>query len=234
MLNYLNFPLATDIAFGIFIVSWFITRHILYNFVCWSIHAHVPSERDMPYGCFNSTTGKQLSSEGGTAIWSNIVASFDNPGGEVCFNNRIRVSFLSLLMALQVLTLIWFGMIIRVAYRVLSGKNAADTRSDDEGDDEEEEEEEDELTEEEIEVYDSAGLVGNIANGQAQMFIVEEADGANVGLNGASKTKKVESAPTPVRRSSRRIAVTKASGISIPGHGDKKELLGRIGCDKPS
>jgi len=24
-----------------------------------------------------------------------------------------------------------------------------------------------------------------------------------------------------------------SSGISIPGHGDKKELLGRIGCDKP-
>ena len=230
MLNYLNFSTACDVAFGAFILSWFVTRHIFYNMVCYSIYAHVPSTPDFPYGCFDSRTGKKITEDGGNAIWSNIMASFDHPGGEVCFNNRIRMSFLSLLMALQVLTLIWFGMIIRVAYRVISGKGAQDTRSDDEGDDEEEDEQSEE--EVEIEVYDPQGTLSN-ANGQAQKFIVEEADGSTVGLAG-NKSKKTEMPATPARRSSRRIAVTKASGISIPGHGDKKELLGRIGCDKPS
>jgi len=159
------------------------------------------------------------------------MASFDRPGGEVCFNNRIRMSFLSLLMALQVLTLIWFGMIIRVAYRVLSGKGAQDSRSDDEGDDEEEDEQSEE-EEVEIELLDPKGALGT-ANGQPQRFIVEDADGASVNLAG-NKGKKAAAPAVPVRRSSRRNPVTKASGISIPGHGDKKELLGRIGCDKPS
>lgn len=137
------------------------------------------------------------------------------------------MSFLSLLMALQVLTLIWFGMIIRVAYRVIAGKGAADTRSDDEGEDEDEV---DELSEEEveIEVHDPpAGLAVD-----DQKFIIEEADGSGVNLAGV-KHKRVDSA-LPARRSSRKSPVTKASGISIPGHSDKKELLGRIGCDKPA
>jgi acyl-CoA-dependent ceramide synthase len=227
MLNYLNLPTACDIAFGVFILSWFVTRHIFYNLVCWSIRVHVPSEKDMPYGCFDSVSGKQISSEGGEAIWSNIMASFDNPGGEVCFNNRIRVSFLSLLMALQVITLLWFGMIIRVAYRVIAERVAADTRLDVEGEDEEEE---DELSEEEveIEVHDPPSA---LANGD-QKFIVEEVDGSGVNLTGV-KHKRVDNA-VPVRRSSRKSPVAKASGISIPGHSDKKELLGRIGCDKPA
>ncbi|KIW04535.1 uncharacterized protein PV09_04289 [Verruconis gallopava] len=221
MLNYLNYQTACDAAFGAFIFSWFITRHIFYNLVCYSIWAHVPSA-DMPYGCFDSVSGSQVSVDGGNQVWSNIMKSFSEPGGVVCFNNRIRMSFLSLLMALQVLTLIWFGMIIRVAYRVLSGKGAQDSRSDDEGEEEEEEEEV------EIEVYDPPTIA---ANGNAhQKYIVEEADGASVNL----ARKASESPAAPMRRSSRRIHVTKASGISIPGHGDKKELLGRIGCDKPS
>jgi acyl-CoA-dependent ceramide synthase len=223
MLNYLNYPTACDAAFGIFIVSWFVTRHIFYNLVCYSIWAHVPSA-GMPYGCFDPSTGAQLTKEGGTHIWSNIMKSFNEPGGVVCFNNRIRMSFLLLLGALQVITLIWFGMIIRVAYRVISGKGAQDSRSDDEGEDEEEEEEV------EIEVYDPPTTKGLANRNGQQTFIVEEVDGAGVNL----AKKSMESPGTPLRRSSRRIGVTKASGISIPGHGDKKELLGRIGCDKPS
>lgn len=234
MLNYLNYPSACDIAFSIFILSWFITRHIFYNLVCWSIHSYLPSHPDFPYGCFSSATGKQVSSDGGTAVWSNIMASFDDPGGVVCWNNRIRLSFLGLLMALQVLTLFWFGMIIRVTYRVLSGKGVQNSRSDHEGEDEDEEDEQTEEEEVDIEVYDPPGGLVSNGNGQPlQKFIVEEVDGAGVGLAGNSGNKRMESLSIP-SRSSRRIAVTKASGISIPGHGDKKELLGRIGCDKPS
>lgn len=142
---------------------------------------------------------------------------FNSPDKFVCFNNRIRVSFLNLLLALQVLTLIWFGMIIRVAYRVLSGKGAEDVRSDDEGEDEIEEEE----VEVEIPSYETHG-------DKAKAHPVEEVDAESL-----NHKRRKNGAPTPVRRSSRR-AGGRATAISIPGHGDHKELLGRIGCDKPS
>jgi acyl-CoA-dependent ceramide synthase len=223
MLNYLNYPTACDAAFGVFILTWFVTRHIFYNMVCYSLFSHSPSP-DMEYACFNSATGVKISDGGGNEIWSNIMGSFNEPGGVVCWNKKIMTWFLALLMALQVLTIIWFGMIIRVAYRVLSGNGAQDSRSDDEGEEEVEEEEE-----VEIEVYDPP-----TTNGNAQpKYIVEEVDGNGVNLNG-KKNSGSESPNTALRRSSRRNVVAKASGISIPGHGDKKELLGRIGCDKPS
>jgi acyl-CoA-dependent ceramide synthase len=152
------------------------------------------------------------------------MGSFNDPGGVVCWNVWSRTSFLTMLGALQILTIIWFGMILRVAYRVISGKGAQDSRSDDEGEDEEEEEEV------EIEVYDSPNSKGLLNGNGQQKYIMEEVDGAGVNL----ARKGMESPTIPLRRSSRRNPVTKASGISIPGHGDKKELLGRIGCDKPS
>ncbi|KAF2424460.1 LAG1-domain-containing protein [Tothia fuscella] len=225
MLNYLDMRTACDIAFGVFISAWFFTRHICYLIVCWSIHVDVP--KAMPYACFDSKTGKQTSFYGGSSIWTNVLQSFNRPDGTVCFNNKIRVSFLSLLLALQVLTVIWFGMIVRVAYRVLSGKGSEDPRSDDEC--------EDEVEDEEIEVeilHSSSYDATNEMNAKAHMPIEEEVDAEalNHKLSGRNGSPS-----GPLRRTSRRTGgPARATAISIPGHGDHKELLGRIGCDKPS
>lgn len=217
MLNYLNLPTACDAAFGVFISVWFLTRHVFYLMVCWSLFYDVPGPH-WYYGCFDTMTGAELTLNGGTDIWKNMVQPFDNPGGPICFNFRIRMCFLGLLLALQVLTIIWFGMIIRVAYRVIVGKGSEDPRSDDE-------EAEDESEEEEIEI----DVFNAPEKAEGPRYIVEEADGESVNL-----IRRVDSPTVPLRRSSRKSPVAKASGISIPGHADKKELLGRIGCDKPS
>ena len=58
--------------------------------------------------------------------------------GLVCWNDNIKWTFLGMLLALQcVCYSCWFGMIIRVAYKVLSGQGADDTRSDDEDEEDE-------------------------------------------------------------------------------------------------
>jgi acyl-CoA-dependent ceramide synthase len=220
MLKYVGMHTLCDIAFGVFILGWFFARHLCYLLVCWSIWADVP--KVMPYGCFNSVTGEKLTGDGGTAILHNIMQPFNRPDGVVCFNNRIRISFLSLLGALQVITIIWFGMILRVAYGVLSGSGAEDVRSDDEGDEEIEEEE----IEVEIPFYEKP-VSENAKPGPIEEEV--DAESLNHGTNGKRRS---QNSPPIVRRSSRRTA--RATAISIPGHGDHKELLGRIGCDKPS
>jgi very-long-chain ceramide synthase len=147
-----------------------------------------------------------------------------DPNEEVCFTPTIRYAFFGLLLALQVLLLIWFGMILRIAYSVVMGKAAEDSRSDDEAD----EEEVDEEIEIEVPAYEVLGEVDkpsvHVMDGHG--FQEEE-----VGADGLYQVKKRNG---PVTRSRGRISGTRASGISIPGHGDHKELLGRIGCDKPS
>ena len=120
---------ACDIAFGVFMLSWFVARHVFYLAVCWSIYADVPVE--MPYGCYNAETGVKTSEDGGNEVLSNVLHAYTSGNADVCFNEKIHYGFLGLLLALQVITIIWFGMICRVAYRVVLGKGADDTRSDD-------------------------------------------------------------------------------------------------------
>lgn len=210
MLKYFNYQTACDIAFGVFILTWFVARHVFYLLICWSIYVDVPTE--MPYGCFRSTDGVKVSSHGGADVLRHVMQPFIDPDGIVCFNERIRYSFLSLLLALQVITIIWFGMILRVAWNVLKGNGADDSRSDDEGEQEIEDEEED--------ILDGT----NESSRTVQQPLEEEVT--------------VEALHLPRRTSphvrSYRKGSGRASGISIPGHGDRKELLGRIGCDKPS
>jgi acyl-CoA-dependent ceramide synthase len=91
-LNYLRFRKACDVTFGVFLVVWFIARHVLYMTVCRSIVVDVP--KTMPYGCFASTTGQQVSTDGGSAVLANVLQPFNDPDGLVCFNPVIRYGFL--------------------------------------------------------------------------------------------------------------------------------------------
>ncbi|KAL2350100.1 TLC domain-containing protein [Cryomyces antarcticus] len=215
MLKYLGYQTACDVAFGIFIVTWFTARHVFYLMICWSLYTDVGEM--MPYGCYSSVTGEKLSSDGGSEIAKHVLQPFLDPDGTVCFNPQIRYSFLGLLLALQILTLIWFGMIMRVAYNVLSGKGADDSRSDDE------------CAEDDAADEDPIDQLRFDKEADVRMHGYEE----EVGVDQMDFGRKT----SPVRQFSKgRKSGGRASGISIPGHGysDRKELLGRIGCDKPS
>lgn len=101
----------------------------------------------------------------------------------------------------------WFVMIVRVAIQVIRGAEADDVRSDDEGDEEE-------LLEEKI--------LDTIEKLDEEPHPYEE----EVGVEAINLKGRTSSA------SRYRKSATSASGVSIPGHSDRKELLGRIGCDK--
>jgi acyl-CoA-dependent ceramide synthase len=221
LLKYMGYSTACDIAFGIFVVSWMITRHVFYMMVCWSIYAYAPV--DMAPGCYFSDNSfvpasdtAQFEALGGKAIWSNLLKAYNDRNGPVCWDPSLRYYFLALLLALQAFCLIWSGTIAKVVYKVLKGSNADDLRSDDEGEDEE--------------LEDQTSTVLNASKTGAESGMsappLEEEVGVDAltfaRMNGASQ-----------RRQTRR-ETARASGISIPGHGDHKELLGRIGCDKPS
>lgn len=302
MFNYLNLRKACDATFGIFLVTWFLARHVAYFAVCWSIQ--VGLEVIMPYGCYSVSTGEQLTTSvppesspalpnifqpfywplktdaAGRVLKGGLVSRETQgssttmmPGPDVvCYTPPIRYAFLALLIALQMLTIIWFGMVLRVAWRVLGGKAAEDSRSDDEGEVEYEEVEIDDEMGEESEMLDadedgtcldekSAGMSGAFsAKGVSYLAtnssppspshsspssaspspapssskeedvrpVEVEVGGEDIGLGKKGKRARAAAAARRKRQTAR------ASGISIPGHGDRKELLGRIGCDKPS
>ncbi|KAF5717757.1 sphingosine n-acyltransferase lac1 [Fusarium mundagurra] len=195
-LKYCGFNKVCDVMFGLFVVSWFIARHVLYIAVCWSIYSDTP--RIMPTGCFKGNNENMIGPIDPPAGWKYLVDPFINPEGLVCYNETIKWSFLAPLLFLQVITIGWFTMIVRVIIKVLKGGDAEDVRSDDEGGEEEEEEE----------------------------FVYEEAQPLE---------EEVGVEELDLRNWERRSGVKKqasSSGVSLPGHSDRKELLGRIGCEK--
>jgi acyl-CoA-dependent ceramide synthase len=73
-------------------------------------------------------------------LWKTFMFQDDT----VCFTIAVQRTFIALLVGLQLITLIWLFMILRVAWRVVRGAGADDTRSEDE---DEEDDELDELEE---------------------------------------------------------------------------------------
>jgi acyl-CoA-dependent ceramide synthase len=224
----MGYTTACDYAFGAFVLSWIGTRHILYMMVCWSIYAYAPV--DMAPGCYLADSSSRQTSfvpasnislfeaYGGNNHWGNLLKAYNDRNGPICWNPSIRYYFLALLVALQVFCCIWFATIAKIVYKVLKGSAAEDLRSDDECDDEEVEQ--DRTTT----IFNMATTCGE--SGMSAMTPKEEEVGVDAltfaHLNSASQ-----------RRQTRRDT-SRSSGLSIPGHGDRKELLGRIGCDKPS
>lgn len=226
----MGYSTACDIAFGVFVISWMLTRHVFYMMVCWSIYAYAPV--DMAPGCYFSDESSNqthfipasdtaaFEAHGGNNIWSNLLKAYNDRTGPICWNPSLRYYFLALLITLQVFCCIWFGTISKVVYKVLSGAPADDLRSDDEGG---EEEIDDDQTRT---ILNAATTCAESGMSAMSMAPKEEEVGVDAltfaRMNGASQ-----------RRQNRSSTSSRASGISIPGHGDRKELLGRIGCDKP-
>lgn len=194
-LKYLGFGTICDVMFGLFMATWFMARHVFYLMTCWSIYADTP--RIIGDSCYR---GDMDNLEGPLPIptegWSHVFEQFYDPQGYVCFGRNARYTFLSALLFLQLITIVWGGMIVRVAIKVLKGGAAEDTRSDDE------EEEEEEEVDEKIPLEVEAGI--------------EDIDfQAWERRTGVNKTKRTGT----------------STGISLPGHSDRKEFLNRIGCE---
>ncbi|KAK3337785.1 TLC domain-containing protein, partial [Cercophora scortea] len=202
-LKYLGFTTLCDIMFGVFMVSWVAARHVLYMIVCYSVWAHIPVY--LPVGCFTGPSAT-LKASGPFDPPPNkrllyILEPLWSSEGLICFNPTVTWVFLSMLLALQALTIMWFSLIVRVAIKVLRGDGAEDSRSDDEGDELEDDDEEEFVYEEAQPLEQDVG--------------VDEID-----------LKSWE------RRAGVKRPATAATGVSLPGHSDRKELLGRIGCEK--
>src|ERR1700760_3969504 len=86
ILKYLNYQASCDIAFGVFVVSWFVARHALYLTVCYSLYMHIPEE--IKYGCYQ---GSVTDLQGPFPVpndWDHLTKPFRDPGGLVCWNNN--------------------------------------------------------------------------------------------------------------------------------------------------
>lgn len=106
--KYMGSTTVCDVLFAIFMLVWIITRHVGYAFVWWSCFKDAP--RLIPFGTtYNLASGHMLT-------------------------QTSYVFFLALLGMLQVILLVWLGMILKIALRVVTAKGAVDTRSDDDSD----------------------------------------------------------------------------------------------------
>ncbi|GAP83171.1 putative TRAM LAG1 CLN8 domain-like protein [Rosellinia necatrix] len=135
-LKCLGFTTICDVIFGIFMVTWLITRHVFYLMTCWSVYNDSP--RLMPTSCY---AGPATDLRGPLPVpegWS-YLQPFRDPEGIICMNQEIRIAFLSYLLILQAIMIPWSAAIVRVAIRVMRGDSAEDVRSDDEDEDEDEE-----------------------------------------------------------------------------------------------
>ena len=221
LLKYMHFQTACDAAFGAFMVCWFLLRHVYFMTICWSLYAHAPQE--IKYGCYRGGDNNLHGPIETPDDWDHLTQPFRDPEGLVCWNNNIKWSFLGMLLALQCVLLVWFGMIIRVAYKVITGTGADDVRSDDEDDCDEDEE--DEVSKNDL-------LSQVITCVDPRPFLEKDVLSTDVDF---APSPKAKASASPVRRSSRHNKEKgHSSGVNILGGSDRKELLGRIGCDKPA
>ncbi|KAH9972998.1 longevity assurance proteins LAG1/LAC1 [Lactifluus volemus] len=105
MLRYLSYQTACDVVFVWWMVSWFITRHVLFCQVIASAYWDSPQQLEFGW-------------------W---------PERGYWFTKEVHKIFVSLLVILEIIQSVWSYLIFGVAYRVLKGEGADDTRSDDEG-----------------------------------------------------------------------------------------------------
>ena len=222
ILRYLHYQRACDVVFGVFVVCWVITRHMLYMLVVYSIYHDLPNH--IHFGCYSGVNGNLQGPSEPPNNWEYLVAPFKDPTGVVCQTQTMQNMFVGMLLFLQAILLLWFAMIARIVVRVLSGKSVEDTRSDGE-----EENEEEEVPTKETHSGNIPDPAATSHNYTKPAMKDEHMDGSDqyyieVAANEPSPHRK----SSPAQRSTRRGG--HASGVSLPH--DRKELLGRIGCDK--
>lgn len=109
VMKYLDFPQRfCDFFFLLFLILWIWSRHIVYMYQIW-------------FGFFKADIPE------GTCTYHPLT---NEP--VACFSKRPHVVFALLAVALQIITIMWLVLIIKVVIRVVRGEGADDTRSDDE------------------------------------------------------------------------------------------------------
>ncbi|KAI0462175.1 hypothetical protein LJB42_004263 [Komagataella kurtzmanii] len=114
MLKYCGYSTLCDVMFFIFLVSWIAIRHVCYNYVFW--HTCTKSRDLMNADC------SRYAIYGGPLDVTPVR----------CYTDSTIRYFMFLLGGLQIITLIWMYLILKVFIGVITGKNAEDVRSDDE------------------------------------------------------------------------------------------------------
>lgn len=203
--------------FGIFVATWLVARHGIYNSLCWSIYRDVP--RVMPFACYRGETG-QLETDANklSSRWRYAEPFFDQKG-TICLDRNVKAIFLGLLLMLQVLSIVWFGMIIKVIFNMFNGEGANDTRSsdEDEGEEEGEEEEEEEEEKNEKASRENEECEEDISISKSTYAIP----------NGKARASGNSDTPSPRQAG----LFQRGPGIRVPGSRDRKELIGRVGCN---
>jgi acyl-CoA-dependent ceramide synthase len=179
-----------------FMVVWIAARHVAYLMVCFSLWRDLPAET--VYGCYKGTKATLTGPFSPEDRFWHLIEPFYDPQGVVCFNHNLKWGFLTGLLMLQAIMIMWFRMICKVAIRMLQGGEANDSRSDDEED--EKEDGEPMVIEKFLPMTDSP--------------LEEEVGVEAINLKRHKNTTKGKK------------STSSNSGI------DRKELLGRIGCDK--
>ena len=200
MLKYLKYRMACDITFGLFMIVWVALRHVVYLSICYSILRDVPQQ--IRFGCYWGSNANLKGPVDAPAGYAYLIEPFRDPEGLLCQTSGVTVTFLTMLLSLQVIFIIWFWMILNVAWRVITGSGAEDSRSDNE-----------ESDEEEVETAQEETLM--------EMNPLEE----EVGVEELSFGARLGNSTRVFKKGS-----STSSGVSLPH--DRKELLGRIGCDK--
>ncbi|KAI1321197.1 sphingosine N-acyltransferase lag1 [Mortierella claussenii] len=114
ILKYQGYTTICDYLFGLFVVSWAITRHYFFPIIIMSLYNKPQKFLDMEWA---PEKGKYLSL-------------------------NVQRGFLALLYGLEAVLCFWFLMIFKVIYKMFNGVSADDNRSHDEDSGEDEEVEE--------------------------------------------------------------------------------------------
>lgn len=107
MLKYLHYTIICDVLFVVFMVVWLVTRNMLFPRLLYAV-------------AFEMDTLEYR--------W--------DPENEYFWTKGTQTAFIALLGSLQVLLVLWFFLIVKVAYSVVRGNPAEDSRSDDEDEEE--------------------------------------------------------------------------------------------------
>ncbi|KAG1052142.1 hypothetical protein G6F43_005698 [Rhizopus delemar] len=104
LLKYMGYTTICDLTFALFAISWPITRHILFSIIIWATAVQPSQYLDMKW----------------------------EPEKGKYFTPLTQKIYICLLSSLNLIMVYWFIMIVKVIIRILQGKNAEDTRSDEE------------------------------------------------------------------------------------------------------
>ncbi|KAF9349853.1 sphingosine N-acyltransferase lag1 [Mortierella sp. NVP85] len=104
ILKYQGYTTICDFLFGLFVISWAITRHYLFPIIIMSLYNKPQVILDMEW----------------------------NPAKSKYMSANVRLAFLGLLYGLEAVLCFWFLMIFKVIYKMFKGGSADDNRSHDE------------------------------------------------------------------------------------------------------